>query len=996
MVVRTRAAAPWILMVALVLTLGAPGAPAQQTAPSQPEAWAFGLTDLTSVGLLGLDALNPGELIKQDAGRELDGLPWRFAVPKDVAISPDNAGTWEGLPDGRMLWRLHVAAAGATSLSLGFGSFALPEHAWLWIYAADGSQRIRPFSAADMDDHGQLWTPAILGDGLVIELSLRPEDMDQVSLVLSTIGQGYRGFGKRGSGSSYASGSCNVDVVCPEGDDWFLEIPASGAMQIGASWICSGSLVNDTATSLKPYFLTANHCGVSAGNAASLVVYWNYENSFCRAPGSAASGGPGDGSLSQFNSGAIWRAAYAPSDFTLVEFDDDPDEIFAVSWAGWDRSGVDAAMAVAVHHPGVQEKRISFEFQPTSVTSYLGNSVPGDGTHVRVEDWDLGTTEGGSSGSPLFDQNHRIIGQLHGGFASCSSQTSDWYGRLAVSWTGGGSPSTRLSNWLDPGNTGALFVDSISLDTLCDDAGTIALGAGSYGCSSSASITVVDCGLDTNELLVETVSILVTSPSEPGGESVLLTETGPGSAKFTGTLTLGAGGAGVLAVTEGELISASYLDADDGLGGFNVLVTAHASIDCTAPVLSGAGISAITPQGATVSFSADEPVFGSVLYGTSCGSLGNSESASSASTSVSLALTGLNDETTHYLAVQGTDEAGNLATLDNGGLCFSFTTLPAQDYFTEQFGTDNDLDNRSVLLSPVGGQDFYSICQQGIGQLPTDPAGGTALSLTDDESEFVALSGGKRVLLYGVPYNGVYVCSNGYITLGQPDSDYDETLAEHFAVPRVAPLYDDLNPTAGGSVSYKQLADRFVVSWQGVPEFSTSNSNTFQVEMHFNGQISMSWLAIAATDGIAGVSSGGGLAPDFIEADLTGASGCGTVCQADLGLAGPGATTLSICGGDLSGGTNADLLLTGAEAGGTAWLVLSLSNDPTPFKGGQLVPVPVLLIQAHAVSGAGQVSVPGIPGGNGPLTVYAQMVSTDSGQTLGYGFSNALQVEFLP
>jgi subtilisin-like proprotein convertase family protein len=117
---------------------------------------------------------------------------------------------------------------------------------------------------------------------------------------------------------------------------------------------------------------------------------------------------------------------------------------------------------VGIHHPNTDEKRISFEYDPTTTTSYLGTAVPGNGTHVRVEDWDLGTTEPGSSGSPLFDQNHRVIGQLHGGYASCTSQTSDWYGRFSVSWTGGGSPSSRLSDWLDPTGTGAMTVDTIS------------------------------------------------------------------------------------------------------------------------------------------------------------------------------------------------------------------------------------------------------------------------------------------------------------------------------------------------------------------------------------------------------------------------------------------------------------------------------------------------------------------------------------------------------
>jgi PKD repeat protein len=142
-----------------------------------------------------------------------------------------------------------------------------------------------------------------------------------------------------------------------------------------------------------------------------------------------------------------------------VELDDPIDPAFNVYWAGWDRSGFDATNATAIHHPNTDEKRISFEDHPTTITSYLGTSIPGDGTHVRITDWDLGTTEPGSSGSPLFDQNHRIIGQLHGGYAACGNDDSDWYGRFYTSWTGGGSSATRLSDWLDTRNTGQLTLD---------------------------------------------------------------------------------------------------------------------------------------------------------------------------------------------------------------------------------------------------------------------------------------------------------------------------------------------------------------------------------------------------------------------------------------------------------------------------------------------------------------------------------------------------------
>jgi hypothetical protein len=231
---------------------------------------------------------------------------------------------------------------------------------------------VGPFTAADNEDHGQLWSPILLGDEIIIEASLPSEKAGDLELALTYVNHGYAEFGKP---HTITSGSCNLDVVCPEGDAWRDQIRSVAVISTGGSTFCTGFLVNNTAQDLKGYFMTANHCGINSGNAPSLVTYWNYENSWCRPVGSPASGGPGDG------------------------------------------------------------------------------------THIRITDWDLGTTEPGSSGSPLFDQNHRIIGQLHGGYAACGNNESDWYGRFYTSWTGGGSSSNRLSNWLDPLNTGQLTLD---------------------------------------------------------------------------------------------------------------------------------------------------------------------------------------------------------------------------------------------------------------------------------------------------------------------------------------------------------------------------------------------------------------------------------------------------------------------------------------------------------------------------------------------------------
>ena len=152
-------------------------------------------------------------------------------------------------------------------------------------------------------------------------------------------------------------------------------------------------------------------------------------------------------------------------------------------------------------------------------------------------------------------------------------------------------------------------------------------------------------------------------------------------------------------------------------------------------------------------------------------------------------------------------------------------------------------------------------------------------------------------------------------------------------------------------------------------------------------------ITLTGTDG-GGAQTIDSVTVTVVDRDLPDVGG--DFCQTDLGFGGPGTATLSVCGGDLSTGTTADLLLTGAATGTTAWLVQSLAALPTPFKGGTLVPIPVLAADPYATGGAGQVAINAIPGGGGPFTVVIQFVIQDAAQVKGYAFSNAVQVAFLP
>ena len=444
----------WSLAAALVLTTTAalaPQAQAQAQNRNLPrpidETVAVTARDALPVFVVpDIDQHVVDQLEAQDAAQ---GLAPRYAIPFDVDITPDTHGTWEQVSESMIVWRLRVRSSNALSLNFGFDRYFLPKAAQLYIYDTTGTHAIRPFTARDNATHGELWTPPTVGNDVVLELTIPVKALEDLDLHLRVINAGYRGFNDV---FNPRSGSCNVDVVCPEGDGWRAEIASVAVISTGGSRFCTGFMVNNTSNDQTPYFMTANHCGINSSNAASLVAFWNYETSVC--------GGTPDGQLNDFQTGAFFRASKAFSDFTLVELDSAPDPAWMVSFAGWDATGADATSAVAIHHPNVDEKRISFEFQPTTTTSYLGEAVPGDGSHVRITDWDIGTTEPGSSGSPLFNQDHRIIGQLHGGYAACGNDLSDWYGKFAVSFVNGSSNSS-LVDWLDPINSGNLTVDTL-------------------------------------------------------------------------------------------------------------------------------------------------------------------------------------------------------------------------------------------------------------------------------------------------------------------------------------------------------------------------------------------------------------------------------------------------------------------------------------------------------------------------------------------------------
>jgi len=422
--------------------------------------------------------LDHAALMREAKRLEKNKRTYRFAEAIPVKLTPSNSGAWTRQGD-RAVWQLKINSPGASSLNLGFKQYHMPEGGELTIHRPGVPSPYRSFDHSDNEDHGELWTPLLSGENMMVSVSLPADKKSQLRLELSSINHGFRPVFSRSvmkNGNTKIGGDtsalCNIDAVCRSGDPNITEtlgpildfyqnqIRSVAAYTLNGTDTCSGALINNTANDKTPYFLTANHCGITTNNDSSAVFYFNFQNSYCRARSTLDSGEVGDGSLSQFMTGSTRRAKSSSSDFCLVELDDPIPASYDVFYAGWNRNNVAPTMAVGIHHPAVAEKRISVDVDSLGESDEDGGS---SNTHFwKIISWDYGTTEGGSSGSPLFDSDGRIVGQLFGGDAACGNNLYDAYGKIFKSWTGNGTKSSRLRNWLDPSNGSITTLDGIN------------------------------------------------------------------------------------------------------------------------------------------------------------------------------------------------------------------------------------------------------------------------------------------------------------------------------------------------------------------------------------------------------------------------------------------------------------------------------------------------------------------------------------------------------
>lgn len=375
----------------------------------------------------------------------------KFAKSFDVDISPENSGVWDSA-DGMRIWRVDIRSKGAYSLNILFDRAILPTGASIFIYSPDHRILRGAFNANNEQSSGMLPIFPLEGDEIVVEYN-EPETVSvHGELHISKVNHGFKNIiGTRPLGNA---GVCNMDVYCAGAAVVSKEKQAVVQLVIAGTDLCTGTLVNNTKRDKTPYLITAGHCIASASDAQQTVFSFNYESPFC------GSGNSVNGFADQTMTGSILRARSDSLDFALVELEMLPPPEYRPYYAGWDRSKTVPASTRAIHHPLGDVKKVSIDYDPPGISTY-SQAGHANNTFWLIKQWDIGTTEAGSSGGPLFSNENLVIGSLIGGSATCENSIDDYFPMFASQWNFSSLKTRQLKKWLDPTNTGETKLEAM-------------------------------------------------------------------------------------------------------------------------------------------------------------------------------------------------------------------------------------------------------------------------------------------------------------------------------------------------------------------------------------------------------------------------------------------------------------------------------------------------------------------------------------------------------
>lgn len=448
---------------------------AQVTNEGTPESWE--LSSRSMVAPVIMPSLDMEAIKAEDEINDVRiDKPWRFGIELDVDLGLDNSGVWDELPNGDGIWRLNIVSRDAVTMNFIFDKYKLPAGASVYFYSDDRSSLLGAYTNNLNREDMLLGTWLVDGENIWIEYHEPKAVRGQGLLNLSKVIHGYRSQPQFVSEAEQSrglndSGSCNHDVDCPVGADFDPlkeDLKRSVALVIMSGFVCSGALINNINNDRTPYFLTANHCDAGPPSIWSFRFNWRSPSPSCGTTAGSTSGA--------FNttSGADNLVTNSESDVRLLRLTGSLPLSWDLVWAGWNHSASAVpSYTVGIHHPSGDIMKvcrdddapirgiINFNGNPTTEMWYISGAGGGGGNG-----WDIGVTEGGSSGSPLFNEDGHIVGQLAGGAAACSGTNDngafDVYGRFDKSWDFGSTSANSLKPWLDPTGAAGDFLGTLS------------------------------------------------------------------------------------------------------------------------------------------------------------------------------------------------------------------------------------------------------------------------------------------------------------------------------------------------------------------------------------------------------------------------------------------------------------------------------------------------------------------------------------------------------
>jgi hypothetical protein len=166
-----------------------------------------------------------------------------------------------------------------------------------------------------------------------------------------------------------------------------------------------------------------------------------------------------------------------------------------------------------------------------------------------------------------------------------------------------------------------------------------------------------------------------------------------------------------------------------------------------------------------------------------------------------------------------------------------------------------DLSNTSLSMNFTG-NGYVAIA----GNTSIAPQPSTPVAMGDDA--VLQFSLGFPMPIPGGITNDVWVSSNGFVHLGTNTASgccsFNPSLFFNGGSPCIAAKWRDLNPSAGGTVQFDTdpVAGAAYVTFTGVPDYGSTNSNDFQYVFNVSGIIEVRWGNCAPTAGGVGYSGG--------------------------------------------------------------------------------------------------------------------------------------------